>query len=267
METKKVKELRRSLIVSGDFVKNPLRLIDTTDIISIEWHVSCMLLQAKEFNRPFFLVYDGALRQFKIKKQHIFPFSTRPKGIAIDGTTTRISSLIVIDIAGLGEITVLGSSLVYTLGKLPFDVFESVEDYRNGLTYDFCYMTVSSENIVEVYAKQICFESFLSSYRAVGYKWDGTKTVMEYLTTDISLGFSWDGVKFISGMEGVKRPYYLSKEECENDNSIKVEYFATLDENEGKDDERTEGEFLGLGFSLTDDEIEIVKHLISSFDK
>lgn len=219
------------------------------------------------FKKKLFLVYKGKLRQFKFIKQAHFPFTFRYNcyTIPIKGEQykKRMRGAILVDIAGIGKTWVFNDPIHENI--IPFDVFESVEDYDNGITHNVLFYVYKYREITEIYKHLWDFRKTLGCGYATIYRWDGTKVVREQPKENISLGFTWDGNKIETGMDGdaTMRPYYVNEEICAKDNKTEVEYLD--DEDEEPQEKRISGMFIGLAYDLTEDEVNSIKELIKSF--
>lgn len=224
-------------------------------------------IQPEYFKKKLFLVYKGKLRQFKFIKQAHFPFTFKYEcyTIPIEGKQykKRMCGAILVNIAGIGKTWVFNDTLHENI--IPFDVFESVEDYDNGIIHNVPFCTYKYREITEIYKHLWDFRQTFGYGYATIYKWDGTKVVREQPKKNISLGFTWDGNQIETGMDGdaTMRPYYTNEEICAKDNKTDVEYLDGEDEE--PQEKRIKGMFIGLAYDLTDDEVKTIKELIKSF--
>ena len=194
-------------------------------------HSTYFLVDKSDLNKKLFLVFEGVLRQFKIKKQIFSPFNYTYKF-----DNKAVNSAILIDIAGIGEVWVIGYHGCYQHGMLPFDCFLSVDDYKNNEPYNISYLEYKAGDVANFLTKKgVCsFTHSYCTYYSHIYYWDGVKSIMTTRKYDIALCFTWDGEKVDTKTPKITKPFYATEEECTNDNSIKVECFADKDEEEEK---------------------------------
>ena len=217
-------------------------------------------IPTEDFNKKFFLVYNGKLRQFKFVKQAHFPFGYAYNTRTINDKDTRVSNAVLVNVAGVGETWV---DCLY-FGRIPFDVFESVEDYKNGVKYEISYFNFTLDDMKAAYANIWDFvELSCANPKVAVYNWDGTKVVRVYPKNNVSIGLTWDGDQIETGMDDTMYPFYVTEEECREDNDIEVEYLDG--EKEEPKEKRRKGLFVGLAYDLTDDEVKTIKELIKSF--
>ena len=217
-------------------------------------------IPTEDFNKKFFLVYNGKLRQFKFVKQAHFPFGYAYNTRTINDKDTRVSDAVLVNVAGVGEMWV---DCLY-FGRISFDVFESVEDYKNGVKYEINYFNFTLDEMKAAYANIWDFAWVGYAYPKVAvYNWDGTKVVRVYPKNNVSIGLTWDGDQIETGMDDTMYPFYVTEEDCREDNDIEVEYLDG--EKEEPKEKRRKGLFVGLAYDLTDDEVKTIKELIKSF--
>lgn len=250
-----LKDSERLVDFFGELVTNRT---DVGDGLSLNLHF--VNIPTEDFNKKFFLVYNGKLRQFKFIKQAHFPFGYAYNTRTINDRDTRVNDAILINVAGIGETWV--DCLCY--GKVPFDVFESVENYKNGVKYEINYFNFTLDEMKAAYANIWDFANVGYAYPKVAvYNWDGTKVVRVFPKNNVSIGLTWDGDQIETGMDDTMYPFYVTEEECREDNDIEVEYLDG--EKEEPKEKRRKGLFVGLAYDLTDDEVKTIKELIKSF--
>ena len=222
---------------------------------------SAYALDKKEFNKPLFFVYNGMLRQFKVKKEFISPFGR------VDGGTCTfrfgvcghfLHAAFLLDVAGIGEMWVGADSY----NTLPFDVFESESHFKNEKTYDVCYKKWSVDIIKDLYERaNVC--TFDENRVACRYKWNGT-SVQKLYTTDINYGLIWDGCVNNKPLKDSQcgKGYYLSEEECKKDNSIQVAYLDG--EEKPKEEKLKMVVILGVEYEVTEEEFKKIKAVIGN---
>ena len=248
----KINELKDSMRLVDYFGELVTNRTDVRDGLML--NLKFFNIPTEDFNKKFFLVYNGKLRQFKFIKQAHFPFGYAYNTDTIGGTQTRVNNAVLVNVAGIGETWV--ECLYY--GRVTFDVFESVEDYKNGVKYEINYFNFTLDEMKAAYANVWDFAEVGYAYPKVAvYNWDGTKVVRVFPKNNITIGLTWDGNQIESGMDDTMYPFYVTEEECREDN---------LDgEKEEPKEKRTKGFFIGLAYDLNDDEVKCVKQLIKSF--
>ena len=255
MKVNELKDSERLVDFFGELVTN------RTDVgggLSLNLHF--VNIPTEDFNKKFFLVYNGKLRQFKFIKQAHFPFGHAYNTRTINDVDTMVGDAILINVASIGETWV--DCLCY--GKVPFDVFESVEDYKNGVKYEINYFNFTLDEMRAAYSNVWDFANTGYAYPQVSvYNWDGTKVVRVFPKNNVSIGLIWDGNQIEHGMDDTMYPFYVTEEECREDNDIEVVYLDG--EKEEPKEKRKKGFFIGLAYDLNDDEVKCVKQLIKSF--
>lgn len=214
------KELRQKSII-GSWVCNPLF---TTYKLEID---GCPhILSSSLFNKTMYLVYNGVLRQFRIKKAYIFPFTCQYVNEDYIG---GIHCVYLMDIAGIGELHVVGNFWGYAFD---FNIYESIENYKKGVSIDLRgkYKYIDLDYMKKLYSKY-CSIEMNKLYR---YVWNGIAAEPILWNTNISLYIVYDGKKcsLPKELEDMSYEGYPSKEECEKDNTINVACFADSDEEE-----------------------------------
>lgn len=228
-----IRELKDSFIfLDGcveDFIK---REITTRNPLTIDATIKFQVIGNEDINKKLFMVYNGVLRQFRVKKQVFFPFN-----YTYTLRDTKVYSAILIEIASIGKKWVRAYNS-YPFGSLPFDVFASVDDYKRNIPYQINYYTHNASDIAALYTDfGFCsFSKTYSTYNSRVYKWDGVKVVSFGRKTNVRLCFIWDGIEFDINNKNVKKPFYVFEEDCRLDNSIKVEYFTDDEEDTTEDD-------------------------------
>ena len=223
----KTKELESTRILDTEIVEQWISTTyDVRESLSIDVLVTFLVIDNCDLNKKLFLVYDGALRQFKIKKQLFFPYNY---GVP------KAKSAILIEICGIGEVWVVAENACYVRGYLPFDCFATIKDYKESNPYEVNYLTFTSADLVTIFFNRgICnFNKTYSSYIAHLYKWDGVKCVTCKVNNNVNLSMLWDG-HLVVNLDKAEHPYYVTEEECAENNSLKVECFA--EEEEEKED-------------------------------
>ena len=236
------------------------------DEVSVDAMARFSIIKGKEFGKPYFCVYDGVLRQFKVKRQFVLPFTKTYKYRDLSGNEHSCRSAILLSVAGVGDMWVNGASMCYVYGRIPFSVFLTVEDYKERKPYVLEYAELGAKDITETYSKVWSFTKTYATYRSRLYEWDGTKAVPVKGRNRVVLGFTWDGTRADIGMSPTAAPYYLTIEDCERDNSIKVEYFA--DEEPAEESERDVYEVIfGVSLKFSEGDVEKILSAVREFAK
>lgn len=164
------------------------------------------------FGRTFYLVYQGQLRQFRIKKGIKFPFNWKTTF-----NNRTISNIWIIEVAGIGELAV--DARIW--GYAPeFDIYESIDAFKANEPFKVKRMYLE-EGIENIYKNIGICDEYLGRWY-----WNGTNAEWRELADNISLFFTYDENGFDNHMEGCTYGGYATKEECEKDNAIKVAVFA-----------------------------------------
>ena len=187
-------------------------------------------LHPTSYGKEYFLVYMGKLRQFKVIRTYLCPWNWRCKN-----NHKSMIAIHELEICGMGRILVAhndgsGTNFVCKVYKTP-------EDYKNG---NEGYLGYTADNFEEINPFNFDFvrePSFMCSgydYVPKVWQWNGTRAVSEKVNK-VPMFYSFDGENYhVPNAENfeVKEGYYLSKEECEDENAIEVEYFAKNDKEE-----------------------------------
>jgi hypothetical protein len=267
------KQLNENQIVSMDWVKfmmdDPIAYPnDTLELESMQRHIA-----PTEYGKVFYMVYNGMLRQFKIKYSLLFPFNfsfKEPNAPML--SRAQLRGVSIIEVAGIGEMAVMSQ----TYGCIfNFETYKSVEDFKNGKPYELANSSYSIEEMKEVFSNYLSFKGS----KAIRYKWNGTSAEIVYIT-DFPLFLVYDPLTF--GLESMpqipnkakvdkllqtKHAYknsYAAKEECERDNQILVACF----DDEPKDtekgtQERIEIFMLGMRYTTTKDKLDKVMNILT----
>lgn len=246
------KEMTKNDIIPMEQITNllerPLTSVDSS--LEIEHRD---ITARSEFNKVMYLVYEGQLRQFKIKKGIKFPFNWYRKFAKYnEGFGEHISNILIIEVAGIGELAVDARMWGYSFD---FYIYDSIEDFKadKGRELKREYF---EKRMQEIYAN-VCTLGGLSNKYLYRYTWDGTRANIYSLKENVSLFFTYDANEFDNQMHGWYDGY-ATKEECEEDNAIQVAVFA--EEDEEKEDEvqnvvvRCTYEIKGTLYDVVDDE-------------
>lgn len=264
--TFELKELSECRVIPTKTVEGWIDNKVDLDGVSVDVMARFSIIKGKEFGKPYFCVYNGVLRQFKVKRQFILPFIKTYKYRDFSGCEQTCHSAILLSVAGVGDMWVSGRSMCYLYGRVPFSVFLSVEDYKERKPYELEYAELGAKDITEIYSKVWSFTKTYGTYWSRLYEWDGTKAVSVKERNGVVLGFTWDGTRADIGMSPTAAPYYLTIEDCERDNSIKVEYFA--DEEPAEEREKDVYEVIfGVGLKFSEGDVEKILSAVREFAK
>ena len=267
---KEIRELKRRYVYDNGVIEKLIgNKCDISDTLAIDSLKTMSAIDDCEFGNKFFLAFDGALRQFVIKKQVFFPFNF---------TYLKIRSLVQLEVCGIGKIWVDCKPNLNSFGELPFDCFETIEDYKIGNTYEVNYTIITPYRLAKIFFRSgVCnFTKTDTNYRASLYKWDGVKCVRCDVRTNVSLCVIWDGYLDIP-FEKAKHPYYVSEEDCIANNSLRVECFSDNEESEveeetyltfnveGEDTQNEEENY--LTFKIKSKDVQKVINFVDSLQK
>lgn len=267
------KQLTESEIISMDWVKffmdDPIAYPNDT----LELEPFCKHIAATEYGKVFYMVYNGMLRQFKIKYSLLFPFNfslREPNAPILSRTLLRGASII--EVAGIGEMAVMSQ----TDGCLfNFEIYASVEAFKNGYHYELPYTSYSSEEMKEVFSNYLSFKGS----KAIRYKWNGTSSEIVHIT-DFPLFLVYDPLTFglkslpqipnkakVDKLLQTKFAYknsYATMEECERDNQILIACFDDEPKDTEKEtQERIEIFMMGMRYTTTRDKLDKVMDILT----
>lgn len=178
------------------------------------------IMNAREFGKTMYLVYEGQLRQFKIKKGLKCPFNW-----TITHGGERLLHILFLDIAGVGECAVKAQMYGYQFG---FHVYNTIEDFKDNKPYELSRCYCDDATMQKIYANV----GTLDYNSLVRYVWNGTSAQAYPLKDNVSLFFTYDKNGFDNQMKNEDFIGYATKEECERDNAIQVAVFADEEEKE-----------------------------------
>lgn len=213
---------------------------------------------SSEYNKPLYLVYNGKLRQFRLKKTYIFPFNYKYQ---CNGHYIR--KVEVIDIAGVGEVAVIAQMWGYAF---EFEMFESIKDFKAKNPYVMKHFAISRDILRNLYY-DICTITNTYVANLCRYFWNGTSAEMVKFDTNICLFFCYDCENGYSLDKEFERfwknykPTYAQKEICEKDNPIEVVCF-TDKETGNKKEEVVEFDVLGVKYTTTKEGIEKLRDFL-----
>lgn len=179
------------------------------------------IMNAREFGRTMYLVYEGQLRQFKIKKGMKFPFNYTPSH-----NGESFQHVLILDIAGIGECAVKADMYNY---QFAFHIYNTIEDFKDNKPYQLSRKYLDMDKLGEIYSNV----GTMAPYKPlVRYIWNGTSAQSYSLKDNVSLFFTYNENGFDNQMVNEDYSGYANKEECERDNAIQVAVFADEEEKE-----------------------------------
>jgi len=204
--------------VIDELLSNPLTSVNS------DVEIDCRdITSPREFNKVMYLVYDGKLRQFKIKKGLKFPFNWTK---TINGQ--HITNILIIEVAGLGEFAVSAAFWGYTFN---FVVYDSIEDFKQGNGRNLKREWLGNARTLE---NDVYGNIGIHSKKLSRWYWNGTNAKVQSLKQNISLFFTYDKDGFNNNMFTWYYGGYATKEECEENNAIQVEVFSDSEAEEEK---------------------------------
>ena len=169
-----------------------------------------------EFNRVFYVVYEGKLREMVFVKQFVFPFNR-----AYNMNGTKVSTFFLINISGVGYKYVFPYQYYF-----PFNIYESVRDFKEGNVYYLRTELLSIPQYKKIY-NGICDINL--GMKPLCYKWNGTSA--ETVKVELPLYFTIDSNGYNVPLEEKDYPnkiddsLYASKSLCEEENQIELYTF------------------------------------------
>lgn len=248
-------ELDYRSIVSEDLVNRVL--CENAELRAEEY---AFHLYPTSYGNTYFLVYQGKLRQFKMLRTFLNPWNY---AFTVNGM--RIQAIHEIEICGMGKVYVAhydGSGTHF-----PCKVYYSVEGYKKG---DEAYLGYKADKLSELqpFTFDLVYQrSFVENnhYVAKMWKWDGTKAVAVNVHR-VPMFYSFDGKNLeIPNADSFSLPqgYYKTKAECEEDNAIEVEYFATDDEPVKKEELKSVC-VMGKTYNLSSEQVKKLNDFVES---
>lgn len=243
-----------------DIVDESLVNVKLTDKDEIAAEQYVFHLHPTSYGRTYFLVYNGKLRQFKMIRTYLCPWNWH-----LTHNHKNVRAIHELEICGLGRLFVAHNDGSGT--NFVCKVYKSPEDYKEGKE---AYLGYNADNLLETQPfgfSLVYNRNFFSEHHYVAkvWRWNGTRAVEENVrNVYMFYWFDEDGLG-TQDTNTLPKGYYRTKEECEKDNSIEVEYFAELVKPE--EPKTTTELFFGTKYTLTEDEVKKVKDLISSFNK
>lgn len=234
------------------------RVLNETELRAKEY---IFHLHPSSYGRTYFLVYQGKLRQFKMLRTFLNPWN-----YIFSVNNMRVIAIHEIEICGMGKVYVAHNNGDGT--NFPCKVYHSPDEYKSD---GEAYLGYNADKLSELqpFPFDLVYEpSFVHNYHYVAkmWKWDGTKAVAVNVNR-VPMFYSYDenGLSIPNADDfALPQGYYKTKAECEEDNAIEVEYFATDEEQQGKKEKKTEVCFMGSVYNLTSENAQKVKDYIES---
>lgn len=171
-----------------------------------------------EFGKTLYLVYNGVLRQFRIKEIVVFPFNW---GIKIPYRLGNYNNVTILEVAGVG---ILNVGLIWYGGEFNCSIYESIEDYKNGKEYKMHYTRVSLEGCEKRFGIKFSPRDILGRRTLNRWYWSGTSAYLDKVCESIPICYlvEKDGIELPDGWSPLELTGYATKEECDADNSINI---------------------------------------------
>jgi len=226
----------------------------TSSISSFKVSNSKRFLDPSLFGKVFYMVYEGTLRQFKILKGYLF-FGN--EGCAPNAYTSACDDMYLIEIAKVGRMFVYGKYGT----SLPFTFYKSVEDYKNGNPVEQNYPYIGVFGLKEIVQNVFSCEVDKRYDFPKRWKWDGATAQCYRVSLPLYLEYDGEG-EFHAPIWFNSYDGYTSKEECEEDNEIKV---VTFDDEETFEEKKEKVVVLGIQLELTDSDIKKLKDVVMNY--
>lgn len=179
-----------------------------------------------EYGKVLYLVYNGSLRQFRIKNVVVFPFNF---GLKYNSRSVY-RNIATLEVAGVGTLYV--GNVMYG-GNFDFKIYESIDDYKSGKEYKMKYTSISKTNVEKRFGFQFVDIGIFTINVPHRWHWNGTCACLCKINEQIPISYlvQKDGISFPDGWSPKQLSGYATKEECEADNSVNV---CCFDEEEPK---------------------------------
>ena len=212
------------------------------------------VLDTALFDKVFYMVYEGTLRQFKILKGYLF-FGN--EGCAPNAYTNISDDMYLIEIAKVGRMFVYGRYGA----SLPFTFYKSVEDYKNGNPVEQNNPYIGLDRLKEIVQNVFSCEVEKNWEFPRRWKWDGATAQCYRVSLPLYLEYDGEG-EFYAPIWFNSYEGYTSKEECEEDNEIKV---VTFDDDETFEEKKEKVVVLGIQLELTESDIKKLKNVVTNY--
>lgn len=209
------KELSRKDVVCCEFSASRYRYGS-----DVNWcnDTSIVYPSRDEFGKTLYIVYNGVLRQFRIKEVVVFPFNW---GIRIPDSRSNYDNVTILEVAGIG---ILNVGLVMYGGQFKCSVYESIEDYKNGNEYKMHYTRVSLDGCEKRFGIKFSPRDIFGRRTLNRWYWNGTSSYLDVVRESIPTCYiiTKEGIELPDGWSPKELSGYATKEECEADNTINV---------------------------------------------
>ena len=226
----------------------------TSSITSFKVASDKRALDPSLFGKVFYMVYEGTLRQFKILKGYLF-FGN--EGCAPSVRRSISDNMYLIEVAKVGRMFVYGG---YD-ASLPFTFYESVEDYKNGNPVEQNNPYLGVDKVREIVQNVFSCEVDEKWEFPRRWKWDGAVAQCYKVSLPLYLEYDGEG-EFYAPIWFNSYDGYASKEECEEDNEIKV---VTFDDEETFEEKKEKVVVLGIHLELTESDIKKLKNVVTNY--
>lgn len=205
-----------------------------------------------EIGKTLFLVYNGVLRQFRIKEVVVFPFNW---GIKRREACTNYHNVTTLEVAGVGMLKV---GLYMYGGEFNCKIYESVDDYKSNKCYKMRYTRLSKENCGKRFGVTLSDRDIFSSCSLLRWQWNGTRAYSESTCELMPVCYIVDETcsRFPDEWSPDRLSGYYTKEECEKDNSINICCF----DGEGKE-KAEEKKTIRLSIEIEESDIDKIKSI------
>lgn len=241
-------ELLEKDVIRGELTTNFHAMNDIAydDVHSIEYP------SISEFGKTLFLVYNGVLRQFRIKEVVVFPFNWGIKIRECLGNYTNVTTL---EVAGVGMLKV---GLYMYGGEFNFKIYESIDDYKSDKCYKMRYTSLSKENCGKRFGVTFSSRDIFGKNPLARWQWNGIRACSESTCELMPICYIVNerGFRFPGGWSPDKLSGYNTKEECEKDNIINICCF------DGEGAEKTEEKkTIRLSIEIEESDIDRIKSI------
>lgn len=252
------RELKKEFIYSAEAVD---RILNTpTREVQLVPNYNISRIANFEFNKVFYVVYEGCLLQMRIIRIITLPFNNGYK--KANGFSIR--NIAYIEVAGVGDMYVQSDWYGYAF---PFCIYESIQAFLDGKPYELSKKGLGIAEIKNIY-KYIC--DFDNNGYAVCYRWDGIYA--RAIKVELPIYFSYSPeMGLVIPMdeeeypESVDEGLYVSREECKRDNCVILCTFDDEKKEEEKEmEQRYEINIFGVPMTATKEELLNIREQISN---
>ena len=252
------RELKKEFIYSVEKVNSILNA-PTMEVYFVE-NRDIRRIANFEFNKIFYVVYNGVLRQMKIIRIITLPFKSGYK----KANGNDIFHIAYIEVAGVGKLYVECDLWHFAF---PFCIYESVQAFQENRIYFLRDKTFTKNDLKGIY-KSIC--DFDDNGYAVCYRWDGIYA--RAIKVELPIYFSYSPeMGLVIPMdeedypESVDEGLYVSREDCKKDNYVNVCRFEDEKKEEEKEmEQRYDINIFGVPMTATKEELLNIQEQISN---